>query len=245
MMPRYLLGLCLLLLLPLRAAPQQQALPKAAGKSGEQAPDTARDAVQDAVFSHPLTPAQMVQLVGPAAKPLATASGLRGRFEQRKSLPDLPRPLLSTGEFLFARDNGVWWHTRTPFDSVFILTRDGARSRDEGGAETSISSTDQPGVAVAARIFFALFALDFETLSKDFDLYGMPTPNNLHGGWQVGLRPRQAAMAAVFRESLIEGAQHASRIELRDAHGDRTEIQFPEVSTLSGPLTAADRQRFQ
>ena len=197
------------------------------------------------VFAHPLTPTQMSSLLGPSARPLAASPGLRGRFEQRKYLPDLPKPLLSIGEFLFARDTGVWWHTRTPFDSVFILTRDGARSRDEGGAETKVSAADQPGVAVAARIFFALFALDFEALSKDFDTYGVATGSGKTAGWQVGLRPKLAAMAAVFRESVIEGRQRADRIELRDAHGDRTEILLPEVTILSDGLTAADRQRFE
>ena len=204
----------------------------------------ARAAEAPNVFAHALTPAQMSALLGPAAKPLAAAPGLRGRFEQRKTLPDLPRPLLSTGEFLFARDIGVWWHTRTPFDSVFILTREGARSRDEGGAETQVSADQQPGVAVAARIFFALFALDFEALSKDFDTYGVPTGSGKNAGWQVGLRPKLAAMSAVFREAVIEGAGHATRIELRDTHGDRTEIQFPQVDILSDGLSAADRQRF-
>lgn len=196
------------------------------------------------VFAHPLNPAQMSALLGPSARPLAASPGLRGHFEQHKYLPDLPKPLLSTGEFIFARDIGVWWHTRTPFDSIFILTRDGARSRDEGGAETKVSASDQPGVAVAARIFFALFALDFEALSKDFDTYGIATGSGKSAGWQVGLRPKSAAMAAVFRESLIEGRQRAERIELRDAHGDRTEILLPEVSILSEGLGAADKQRF-
>ena len=205
---------------------------------------SARAADEQGVFAHPLNPAQMSALLGPAAKPLAAAPGLRGRFEQRKTLPDLPRPLLSTGDFLFARELGVWWHTRTPFDSVFILTREGARSRDEGGAETRVSADQQPGVAVAARIFFALFALDFEALAKDFDTYGMPTGAGKSAGWQVGLRPKLAAMSAVFREAVIDGAGHANRIELRDAHGDHTEILFPEVSILTDGLSAADRQRF-
>jgi len=204
----------------------------------------ARAADEPAVFAHPLNPAAMSALLGPAAKPLAAAPGLRGRFEQRKTLPDLPRPLLSTGEFLFARDLGVWWHTRTPFDSVFILTRDGARSRDEGGAETRVGADQQPGVAVAARIFFALFALDFEALAKDFDTYGIVTGSGPTAGWQVGLRPKLAAMSAVFREAVIDGAAHATRIELQDTHGDRTEILLPEVNILSDGLTAADRQRF-
>jgi hypothetical protein len=192
------------------------------------------------VFVHPLTSVQTSALLGPAARSLTTATGLSGRFEQRKYLRELPQPLVSTGEFLFARDIGVWWHTQTPFDSVFILTREGARSRDEGGTVTRIGTADQPGVTVATRIFFALFALDFDVLSKDFDIYGTPRDD----GWQIGLRPKSAAMSAVFREAVIDGARYAHKIELRDAQGDRTEILLPEVNVLTKGLTPADRQRF-
>lgn len=193
-----------------------------------------------AVFAHPLSASDLAKLLGPATQGLATAAGIRGRFEQRRFLRELPRPLLSTGDFVFARDIGVHWHTVKPFDAVFILTRDGAVSRDTSGTETRIASADQPGVAVAARIFFALFALDFETLSQDFELYGQTQGTH----WQVGLRPKLAAMSAVFKESLIVGDHYARQITLSDARGDRTEIELPTTMTLVAPLTPSDRALF-
>jgi hypothetical protein len=196
-----------------------------------------------AVFAHPLDAAGLVSLVGPAQK-LASATGLRGRFEQRKYLQELPQPLLSSGEFLFARELGIWWHTRLPFDSVFVLTRRGIRSSDEGGAGISLSADQQPAVAGIARIFFALFALDFKTLASEFDLYGMPAPGPA-GSWLVGLRPRSAALAGVFREALIAGNTRATRVELRDAQGDRTEVSIPQAEAIDGALGAEDRQRLK
>ncbi|MBL6751627.1 MAG: outer membrane lipoprotein carrier protein LolA [Nevskia sp.] len=196
-----------------------------------------------AVFAHPLDAAGLAALLGPAQR-LAAASGLRGRFEQRKYLQELPQPLLSSGEFLFARGLGIWWHTRVPFDSVFVLTRSGIRNTDEGGARMELRSDDQPAVAGVARIFFALFALDFRTLSSEFDLYGMPAADAGPGAWMVGLRPRSSALAGVFGQALIAGAARATRVELSDAQGDRTVVAIPEASAIEGPLTPQDRQRF-
>lgn len=196
-----------------------------------------------AVFAHPLDAAGLAALLGPAQR-LAAANGLRGRFEQRRFLQELPQPLLSSGEFLFARDLGIWWHTRVPFDSVFVLTRSGIRNTDEGGARMELRADEQPAVAGVARIFFALFALDFKTLSGEFEVYGMPAADAGPGAWLVGLRPRSTALAGVFRQALIAGAARATRVDLSDAQGDRTVVSIPESSVIDGPLTPQDRQRF-
>src|SRR5437868_5861786 len=45
---------------------------------------------------------------------LKTAPVLKGEFEQTKTLKGFKNPLVSRGEFLVARGQGVWWHTRQP-----------------------------------------------------------------------------------------------------------------------------------
>jgi hypothetical protein len=193
----------------------------------------------DSVFVHGASVSELSSLLGKSAQRVAGAPAIRGRFEQRKYLAELPQPLVSTGEFLFVRDKGVWWHTQTPFDSVFILTREGMRNRDGSGAELKISAAEQPGIAAVARIFFALFALDFNTLASDFDTYGRGTPAD----WQVGLRPRLAALATVFRDARIDGGEQVRSIELRDAHDDRTDIILAGVDVLKD-LSAEESGRF-
>jgi hypothetical protein len=192
------------------------------------------------VFAHSADIGELKTLLGHTAQRIATAPVIQGHFEQRKYLADLPQPLLSTGEFLFARDYGVWWHTQTPFESVFVLTREGMRNRDEGGAELKISSAEQPGIAAAARIFFALFALDLKALSSDFETFGIGTPSQ----WQIGLRPKAAALSAVFRDARLDGGDDIRSIELRDAHGDRTDILVSVVELPKQGLTPEQRSRF-
>jgi len=49
---------------------------------------------------------------------LKTAPVLKGEFEQTKTLKGFRNALVSKGEFLVARGQGVWWHTREPFETV-------------------------------------------------------------------------------------------------------------------------------
>lgn len=192
------------------------------------------------VFAHAADTAELEALLGNSAQRIASAPAIQGHFEQRKYLADLPQPLLSTGEFLFARDYGVWWHTKTPFESVFVLTREGMRNRDEGGTELKISSAEQPGIAAAARIFFALFSLDLKALASDFETFGSGTPSQ----WEIGLRPKVAALSAVFRDARLDGGDDVRSIELRDAHGDRTDILVSSVELPKQGLTPEQRGRF-
>jgi hypothetical protein len=198
----------------------------------------------EAVFSHPADAGVLAGLLGTQALAVAATAGVRGHFEQDRYLAELPKPLRSQGDFLFARGIGVWWHTRTPFDSEFVLTGERAQSRDEGGVALELRAAEQPGVAAAARIFLALFALDFKQLGDDFQLFAMPVAGSGGGRWQLGLRPRMPALAAFFREALVDGGDYASRIELRDAGGDRTEIRLLDAAAIRGDLSAAERSHF-
>ena len=158
------------------------------------------------MFAHPATPAQLSSLTGATARSLANAKVVRGRFVQRRHLAGLARPLESSGTFLFSRDAGIDWHTELPFDSQFLLTGSHITQRDEGGVSLEIDAADQPALAVVSRVFFALFALDLEALSHDFELYGERAGN---AGWVLGLKPRTEALGQ--RVSPGAGARAAIR----------------------------------
>jgi outer membrane lipoprotein-sorting protein len=124
-------------------------------------------------FAQPVTDEAQLRaaLSRPAAK-LAKAQVLKGRFTHSKHLSEIPRPLIATGEFVFVRDLGVYWHTQQPFDSVVVLTGSGLVQRDGGEPALRVNSDEQPAVRVIANIFMALFTLDVGILARDFDLYG-------------------------------------------------------------------------
>jgi hypothetical protein len=178
-------------------------------------------------FAHRVTDESQLRaaLSLPAAK-LAKAQVLRGRFTHSKHLSEVPRPLVATGEFVFVRDLGVYWHTQQPFDSVVVLTGAGLEQRDGGEPALRVNANDQPAVRVIADIFMALFTLDVGILARDFDLYGGKVPD----GWNVGLKPRSRAMASVFAQATVAGRDEVEQVVLTDARGDRTVIELSGIT---------------
>jgi len=189
------------------------------------------------LFAQPKTADQLVQtLLAQPAKEIARTQVLRGRFLHRKHLAEIPAPLEATGEFVFVRERGLYWHTLKPFDSVFVLTPTAMLQKDEGGKELKMDAATQPAVRAAAEIFMALFAVDLKALDKDFHLFGKPDG----AGWLLGLRPKNKAMNAVFTQAIIGGASQVKQVELQDAHGDRTVIQLLDTQLLTRAPTAAE-----
>ena len=199
-----------------------------------------RGATGEDLFERQVTPRQLLEnvLSQPAAE-LSTTRVLSGQFVQRRFLNGLARPLISRGDFLLAREQGILWRTREPFASEFLLTSAGMTLRD-GTNELRVSDADRPALRTALDMLLAIFALDVESLSAGFELYGLKHDDR----WQVGLRPRDGGLAQVFSRAVITGARHVERIELATAGGDRTEIELTDVATRSTPLDAAEAARF-
>jgi len=193
------------------------------------------------VFEHPQTATQLLQ--GPLAQPAASlrdAQVLRGKFVYRKYLKEIPQPLISRGEFVFVKDQGIDWHTREPFDSDFVLTANGMKQIDAGKTTVQMNASEQPAVRVVARIFLSLLSLDVNSLQSSFNLFGVQQGKQ----WQVGLRPTVAAIAAVFRDAIVSGATQVEGLVLHDANGDRTEINFTETQYVATP-NAQELQLFK
>jgi hypothetical protein len=149
------------------------------------------------------------------------AQVLRGRFTQRKFLVELPRPLVSTGEFILLRGQGLHWRTLQPLESEVLLT---------------VSPTSSPS---ATAVFLALFAIDIDALAERFDFFG-----DVAGpAWQLGLRPRDAGLATRVEKALLVGRSSVERIVLYEAGGDRTDIALEAVAQRVDQLTDGERKR--
>jgi hypothetical protein len=199
----------------------------------------------EAVFDHPVSGRALLDtiLVQPS-RSLANAKVLQGRFTHRKYLPEIPQPLTAQGDFAVGRELGVYWHTQTPFDSVFLLTQQGMIQRDEGKETLRVASQDQPGVRVIADIFLALFTLDVATLSSSFDLYGQISKQPQTSQWTVGLKPKSNAAASLFKHAIISGDKDVRQVVLADKHGDRTVIDLESI-VHGSEITAAVRALFK
>lgn len=193
-------------------------------------------------FAHPATGEALLAstLAKPAAR-LSKAQVLNGRFTHSKHLREIPQPLVANGDFIFVRDLGVYWHTQQPFDSVVVLTSKGIVQRDVGSQTMRLSSDEQPAVRVIADVFLALFTLDVARLNANFDLYGLSQGDR----WIIGLRPRAAAMNAVFKEATVTGARDVEQVVLTDVHGDRTVIDLSGIEYSDAQPAADVRALFE
>jgi hypothetical protein len=195
----------------------------------------------DALFDHALTPRQLVDtvLAGVAGKMAATRV-LTGSFVQRRQINGLPRPLVSSGDFLLARDAGIVWRTRTPFESTLVLAPDGMTLRS-GGVEQHVTVAEQPALQAALGMLFAMFAMDLGRLDAGFALFGQ----SQGATWRVGLRPRGDGLSQVFTSAVISGSAQVDRIELSTAAGDTTTIEFSGVAARSTALEPAEAVQFR
>lgn len=193
------------------------------------------------VFDHPANAEQLKQITAPAARELAKAPVLRGSFVQRKFLSGIPKPLKSSGNYVIARDQGIWWHTLLPFDSDFILTPNSMVQLDDGKISARLSADQQPGLRVVGDVFFSIFSLDPSGLAGNFEMFGQHGERDT---WIMGLRPKSSALRSVMSETVITGATRVDKVEFWDSHGDRTEITLSS-SANAAPLSAEEAALFK
>lgn len=186
-----------------------------------------------------LTAVQAQALIPGSARAGLQAAALGGRFEQKKTLRDLPLPLVSSGEFLLARGLGVDWRVQKPFAVDYTLTPQNLIERS-GGSQRRTAASAQPGLATASRLMLALFSLDLAGLQNEFKFSGRRDGAR----WQLRLLPRHAALAAAFGEAQLAGEAQLQSLRLTDSRGDVTEIRFSEYQSKAA-LSPAERARYE
>lgn len=193
----------------------------------------------DTVFDHPATPETFARDLREATATLKDARTLRGAYVQDKALAGVPHPLHAEGQFLFVRDLGIAWRTTLPFDSELVITGGDILQRENGQVSMRLSAAQQPAVRIVADIFSAVFALDFDRLSANFELYS----RRVGRGWELGLKPRAAQ--GPLKQIVVSGGKRVERVRVSDANGDETDIRLRTGTISKDAPTAADLARFK
>ena len=189
----------------------------------------------------PLTAAPP-QLADQVRRRLSDAPVLRGQFEQRKTVRGFKHALVSRGDFLVAKERGVVWHTREPFESSLVVTRERLLSRRaDGRPEQRIETRDEPVLRAVNEMLFALMSADLATLGSRFQIDGELVGA---GGWRLALVPRDSALAHWVARIEIEGDSHVRGLRLQEAQGDTSVIRFND-QVQSMALTREEAARFE
>jgi outer membrane lipoprotein-sorting protein len=173
---------------------------------------------------------------------LKIAPVLKGEFEQVKTLKGFRNPLVSKGEFLVARGQGVWWHTRQPFESTLVVTKTRLFTRNADGSASNLAdATAQPGLQQVSELIFSLLAADLDALADKFTIVAQPAGA---GGWTLALTPRDPDVAKFLVRATLAGERDVQSVRIEEARGDTTQIRFSH-QVPAAALAPDEAERFR
>lgn len=161
---------------------------------------------------------------------------IRGEFVQQKQLRALPQPLVSRGQFVLAREQGLLWFLQEPLQQDYRITDAGIDQRSFSGWEPA----GQQGAAGRQnRLFLAVLRGDAEALQRDFELELLGTAD----AWSLTLIPRSKLLAQIFTAIQIQGSATAERVELLETQGDST-LLLLESTQVDDQLNPVEQHDF-
>ncbi len=173
---------------------------------------------------------------------LKIAPVLKGEFEQSKTLKGFRNPLVSKGEFLVARGQGVWWHTQQPFESTLVVTKTRLFTRNaDGSAGNLMDAQAEPGLQQVNELIFSLLSADLDVLADKFTIVAQPVGA---AGWTLVLTPRDPNLAKFLVRATLAGERDVQTVRIDEARGDTTQIRFSH-QVPSAALSDDEASRFR
>lgn len=170
------------------------------------------------------TSAAPLPLIQEIVSGLQQAAVVSGHFEQHKVLSGFRNPVVSSGEFLVARERGIVWHTQMPFESRLSITRERISTQHAGGTEQTLLSADNaPALQTVNELLFAVMTADLQQLSEQFDISGMRLPD---AHWTLELVPRTPLLLQWLSRVHLSGDDWVRKVELQETQGDRSVIHL-------------------
>ncbi|WP_167772655.1 LolA family protein [Ramlibacter henchirensis] len=168
---------------------------------------------------------------------------VRGGFEQHKTVKGFRNPLVSSGDFVVARGQGVLWRTRQPFASTLVVTRDRVLARQaDGTVVRRLNANEEPAVRAVSETLFGVMAAEFSALAQRFQIDGESGTGA--GEWRLALLPLQPSLARWVQRVELQGDRFLRSIRMHEASGDQTQIRLARHATGSA-ITADEEAQFE
>ena len=166
---------------------------------------------------------------------------LRADFTQTRNIAGMRQPLVSHGQMLIARQQGLWWHQQTPFVMTLLLDDKRMVQSLSGQPPQVITADSNPQMFQFNHLLRALFQADQKVLEQNFRVEFADTGE---GRWTLRLTPKTTPLDKIFATIDLAGQRYLENIQLNDKQGDRTDIVLSQHQLTPAQLTDDERQRF-
>lgn len=170
---------------------------------------------------------------------LGQANTIHARFSQTKVIQALKKPLRTSGRVVFAQGKGVLWLIEKPYQASYALTTETVAEISPNGTRKERNARDVPALAHVGRVFQSIFQGDLHAMEEHFDVTVSGEPEH----WRVGMKPKQA-LSRFLSNISVQGGLFLERIEIEEAQGDHTRIDFRD-SQLDAPLVESEVRLFK
>lgn len=171
---------------------------------------------------------------------LAGVSVVRSDFKQKKSLVALKKPIISTGNYIFSSEMGLYWNIGAPVNTTYVLTDDYMIERQKGFKSKVVTPKEQPAIFGLTEVFEAIFVGDLDRLSKDFAIHFVGSSSS----WTIGLIPQRGLLQKMFKRVVLKGDSTVREVQLFEGNGDSTHLKFLQTVREPATLSATERRLF-
>ena len=137
------------------------------------------------------------------SKQIPKMGSVKCKFRQEKYMQNISKPLISTGDFEFAENKGVYFYTKYPVQSTTDYTNKNYKQIND--------------------IVKAISAKKYSKLEKEFNFYFVGNTNN----WSLGMKPKKSSNAYNYITSItIDGSDYIHKINIQQKNGNKTILWF-------------------
>ena len=172
---------------------------------------------------------------------LGNTAFVRGDFTQTKELAMLNDPLISKGIFVRHETKGLLWQQMSPFSVILILSDKQVIQKIQGQKKEVLLAKENPLPFYFSTLFLDLFTGNTRALSSQFSM-------QLKGhekAWSLTLTPKKSPLNKVFKYIVLSGAEQIQHFILQEQRGDKTRIDFKNVTKTPALLTQEEHRAFE
>ncbi len=173
---------------------------------------------------------------------LSSFDTLRSSYRQTRHVSGLSAPLEASGSLLMTRDNGLAWMQEKPFQVSYVFTDDNFIENSPGGSRKVTKKADKPQLFQVANLFSTIFSGDKKLLKEYFELQFLTQDNAL---WKIILIPKNSRLKKLFKSVQLQGSQLVEIVTVYEASGNKTVINFYNMTTETTPLSDEEKSYFQ
>ena len=154
--------------------------------------------------------------------PLA-AKRVEGKFEESRTVPGFPKPMVTQGVFTLEGERLVW-EAQKPFPSLMTVNPEGVFI-EAAGEKQALTAAEIPAVGRICTLLTSVMGGRFDALAELFDVKVTPEAGKVF----IQAQPKSPELAQAMKLIEAEAGAHLEKLVMTGPQGDIATIRFTEV----------------